>query len=118
MFRARSSQSPARPAGSAGSSAGISAAEGAAIAALDIGAEAVTGFAEELGASGIKAQSAVADIGDPTAVADAFAELAAALGPVDILINNAGVSQHPSLASGPTPAGWRDDVNGNLNGAY
>ena len=91
-------------------------AEGAVIAALDR-SEAVTGLAEALGASGVRAQSAVVDIGDSTAVASAFAELIAALGPVDILVNNAGVSRNPSLER-TTPEGWRDDVNANLNGAF
>jgi NAD(P)-dependent dehydrogenase (short-subunit alcohol dehydrogenase family) len=90
--------------------------EGASIAALDW-SESITSFAEELRAEGIRMESAVVDIGDAEAVASAFAKLAAALGPVDILINNAGVSHNPSLER-TTPEGWRDDVNINLNGAY
>jgi NAD(P)-dependent dehydrogenase (short-subunit alcohol dehydrogenase family) len=89
---------------------------GAAIAALDR-SDAVLGFAEELRAGGIKAEAAVVDIGDPAAVAGAFAQLVGALGPVNILINNAGVSNNPALDR-TTPEGWRDDVNANLNGAY
>ena len=90
--------------------------EGASIAALDR-SEAVTAFAEELRAGGISAESAVVDIGDVEGVAAAFQELTAKLGPVDILINNAGVSRNPSVER-TTPNGWRDDVNTNLNGAY
>jgi NAD(P)-dependent dehydrogenase (short-subunit alcohol dehydrogenase family) len=60
---------------------------------------------------------AIADVGDRTAVADAFKQIAAVLGPVDILINNAGFSEHPTFAS-TDPAAWQHDVNGNLNGAY
>jgi NAD(P)-dependent dehydrogenase (short-subunit alcohol dehydrogenase family) len=90
--------------------------EGAVIAALDR-SEAVAGLAEALGAGGVRAQSAVVDIGDSAAVASAFAELIAALGPVDILVNNAGESRNPSLER-TTPEGWRDDVNANLNGAF
>jgi NAD(P)-dependent dehydrogenase (short-subunit alcohol dehydrogenase family) len=90
--------------------------EGAVIAALDR-SEAVTGLAEALGASGVRAQSAVVDIGDSAAVGSAFTEFIAALGPVDILVNNAGVSRNPSLER-TTPEGWRDDVNANLNGAF
>ena len=46
-----------------------------------------------------------------------FADLAAALGPVDVLINNAGFSKHCTLELS-SPASWRGDIKGNLNGAY
>ncbi len=53
----------------------------------------------------------------PMRLRDAFKSLASALGTVDILVNNAGFSEHPTF-SRTDPAGWRHDVNGNLNGAY
>lgn len=82
--------------------------EGATIAAIDK-SEAV---------ADIKADAfAVADIGDADAVKTAFAKLAADLGTIGILINNAGFSEHPTFAR-TDPAGWASDVNGNLNGAY
>ncbi len=90
--------------------------EGAAIAALDRN-ESVTAFAEQLRGEGITVESAVVDIVDAAAVAAAFAMITARLGPIDILINNAGVSRNPSLER-TTPDGFRDDVNANLNGAY
>ena len=39
------------------------------------------------------------------------------LGPIDILINNAGASSHPSLER-TTPEGFAQDVHINVNGAY
>jgi len=36
---------------------------------------------------------------------------------VDVLINNAGFSNHATFAK-TDPAGWSEDVHGNLNGAY
>ncbi len=90
--------------------------EGAAIAALDK-KDTVVSFADELKRDGVKTAHAVADIGDAASVAKAFAHLTAELGPVDILINNAGYSDHPTLAR-TDPKGWQADMNGNLNGAY
>ena len=91
-------------------------AQGAAIAAVDRSA-ALTAFAAQLHDDGIRAEPAVVDIGDARAVATAFAKLASILGPVDILINNAGVTRHPSLEH-TTPEGFSEDVNVNLNGTY
>jgi NAD(P)-dependent dehydrogenase (short-subunit alcohol dehydrogenase family) len=90
--------------------------QGAAIGALDRN-HAVTRFAEQLRADGIKIEAAVVDIVDADAVRTAFAKVTALLGPVDILINNAGVSRNPSLER-TTPAGFHDDVDANLNGAF
>jgi NAD(P)-dependent dehydrogenase (short-subunit alcohol dehydrogenase family) len=92
------------------------AAEGAAIAALDRSA-AVTGFADELARSGAAAKAAIVDIADARAVENAFSELSKSLGPVDVLINNAGISTNPALGR-TTPEGWRADIDANLNGAW
>ena len=91
-------------------------AEGAAIAALDR-SDAVTAVSDRLRHAGGRIEPAVVDIGDADRVARAFAALARALGPVDILINNAGSTLGPSLEL-TTPESFRDDVNVNLNGAY
>ena len=90
--------------------------QGAAIAAVDR-SEAVTAFASRLRSEGIAIESAVVDIGEPEAVASAFARFADVLGPIDILINNAGASSNPILER-TTPEGFKDDVHVNLNGAY
>jgi NAD(P)-dependent dehydrogenase (short-subunit alcohol dehydrogenase family) len=90
--------------------------QGASIAALDR-RETVTAFAEQLRSQGIKTESAVVDIGEAEAVASAFAAFGTSLGPIDILINNAGLTRNPSLER-TTPDGFRDDVHVNLNGAY
>jgi NAD(P)-dependent dehydrogenase (short-subunit alcohol dehydrogenase family) len=91
-------------------------AEGAAIAALDR-SDAVIAVASRLRHGGGRIEPAVVDIGDADGVAGAFAALARALGPVDILINNAGATRNPTLER-TTPEGFREDVNVNLNGAY
>jgi len=90
--------------------------EGAAIAALDNN-PAVEGFVQELKTKGGSVAHAVGDVGDIQAVAVTFKSFAARLGAIDILINNAGFSEHPTLAR-TDPKAWQHDVNGNLNGAY
>ena len=89
---------------------------GATIAALDL-SDAVIDFAAGLRDAGNTAEAAVVDIGDAEAVGAAFARFAARLGPIDILINNAGVTRNPSLER-TTPRGFADDVHANLNGAF
>jgi NAD(P)-dependent dehydrogenase (short-subunit alcohol dehydrogenase family) len=90
--------------------------QGAAVAAIDR-SDAVAAVAAGLRGGGARIEPAVADIGQATEVTAAFAGLTARLGPVDILINNAGVTRNPSLER-TTPDGFRADVNVNLNGAY
>ena len=91
-------------------------AQGASVAALDR-SQAVTTFADELRTERIRTESAVVDIGDANAVAAAFTNFESLLGPIDILINNAGASSHPSLER-TTPEGFAQDVHINVNGAY
>ena len=90
--------------------------QGAAIAALDK-SDGVLALADRLRQQRIRIEPAVADISDAAAVEAAFTTAATALGPVDILINNAGVTRHPTLEH-TTPAGFREDVDVNLNAAY
>ena len=80
--------------------------QGAAIAALDR-REAVTTLADELRRSGIKAESAVVDVGHAPGLAAAFARLIGLLGPIDILINNAGVTTNAVLER-TSPDGFSD----------
>lgn len=89
---------------------------GAAIAALDR-SDAVHALAARLGEANPRVAAAVVDVGDADGVARAFAALVDALGPVDILINNAGATNNPTLER-TTPEGFRVDVNINLNGAF
>ena len=90
--------------------------EGAAIAALDW-SDTVHAFADTLRGDGARIEAAVADVGDAAAVAKAFTALTAALGPVDILINNAGVS-HATILEKTSPEAWQRDVSLNVDGAY
>jgi len=92
------------------------AAGGAAIAALDKSAD-VEAIADALAREGVKAAAEVADIGEPDQVGRAVDRFRATLGPVAVLVNNAGFSERPTLETS-TPETWRNDVDGNLNGAF
>ena len=89
---------------------------GAAIAAVDR-RDSLISFVGQLRVEGVRIESAVVDIGDAAAVGEAFARFAAVLGPIDILINNAGASLRASLER-TTPDTFRSDIEVNLNGAY
>jgi NAD(P)-dependent dehydrogenase (short-subunit alcohol dehydrogenase family) len=90
--------------------------EGAKIAAVDKKAS-LEGLAAELNAEPGNFAHAVADVCDPAEVARAFTSLAGALGPVDVLVNNAGGSDHSTFAR-TDPVGWRSEIDRNLNSAY
>jgi NAD(P)-dependent dehydrogenase (short-subunit alcohol dehydrogenase family) len=90
--------------------------EGASIAALDKSPK-VEHFARGLKSRAGRVAHAIVDVANMGEVENAFKSLADKLGPIDILINNAGFSEHPTFAK-TDPAAWRYDVDGNLNGAY
>ena len=89
---------------------------GGRIAALDK-LPAVHDFVKSLNDQGMTAAAAVADIADNAQVETAIADLRAALGPIDVLINNAGFSEASNLEV-TTPEIWAASIEGNLNGAY
>jgi NAD(P)-dependent dehydrogenase (short-subunit alcohol dehydrogenase family) len=90
--------------------------EGAAIAAFDK-SDRLSGFAAELRATGTRVESVIVNIVDTAAVADAFNHAASALGPIDVLINNAGITTHPTIEGTP-PDGFVEELYVNLIGAY
>lgn len=90
--------------------------EGAIIYAIDKKHD-VNSFAIELAAEGITAHPLVCDISIASNVSSGFGKLMADFGDVDILINNAGYSNHPTIAK-TNPADWESEINGNLNGAF
>lgn len=85
---------------------------GARIIGIDksVNAAAAVGALED---NGIDAMFLRLDIGDAEAVREAFSELDR----VDVLINNAGYSNHHVLRL-TTPESWSEEINGNLNGAF
>lgn len=66
--------------------------EGAAVGLLDVDPTSLDAAAEKLREAGGTVAAAVADISSRPAVDEAVTEVEAALGPVDMLVNNAGIT--------------------------
>lgn len=88
--------------------------EGLKVAMVDIDDDGLSQFAPRLGGETLPVR---ADISDPGQVQDAHHRVVQALGPVDVLVNNAGVlSNHKLEATSPTE--WRRVLSVNLDGAF
>ena len=72
---------------------------------------------EELKSLGVKAAYSVFSIDDEAAVKAGIATLAAELGGIDILINNAGIGDFGSIAEMPSET-WEQVIKTNLFGVY
>lgn len=90
---------------------------------LDEGARVVVLDRDEAGCRQLKGRhqalvgAIVADVGDPEAVARAFAEVDRLVGGLDVLINNAGISiRHAFLEISPQE--WRNIMRVNLDGVF
>jgi 3-oxoacyl-[acyl-carrier protein] reductase len=68
-------------------------------------------------ATGVDALAVCADVRDATAVDRAFGEIEDTLGPVELLVNNAGVN-HDGLVARMTDEQWQSVVDTNLTGAF
>jgi NAD(P)-dependent dehydrogenase (short-subunit alcohol dehydrogenase family) len=74
-------------------------------------------LAAEIGAASSKAAAVAMDVTDRASVARAFADAEAALGPISILINNAGVPSGAFFTK-TTEEEWRSVMAVNLDGVY
>lgn len=96
--------------------------EGAAVALLDLNPQALHEQGEALRAQGFQVTWQAADVGDFDQCQQACTRLAEAVGPLDTLINNAGIS--PKHEGKPAPIWqmsaeeWQRVVAVNLNGAF
>lgn len=71
----------------------------------------------ELEEYGVKVSGAAADVADLTAVQYAIEHIKSDLGPIDILINNAGIAKFGGFLD-LTPEEWENIVRVNLMGVY
>ena len=93
------------------------AAEGVDLALIARTEKDLLAVAKEAQQAGVRAEIATADIADRKAVEAAVQKLTAALGPIDILINNAGIGQFGKFLD-LSPEEWENIVKVNLFGAY
>lgn len=91
------------------------AAEGATIAIFDLNGEAAGALAAQLRAEKANARAYTVDISDAARVEDAVAEVERDLGPVDVLVNNAGWD-HAARFLDTDPALWQKIIAINLMG--
>ncbi len=70
---------------------------GAAVALADRNVESVQAASDEIASAGGKSVPVNVDIGDLKSIDTMIAEIGAELGPIDIAVNNAGISIHGSL---------------------
>ena len=92
-------------------------AEGWPVAVCDLDERAAK-VASELEAAGGRAIGLAFDVADPDAAARAHADAAAALGPVTVVVANAGIVDQIARADRLSTEGWRREVDVNLSGAF
>ncbi|MCA2247615.1 3-oxoacyl-ACP reductase FabG [Mycobacterium europaeum] len=93
------------------------AAEGARVAVVDINADTARAVAGEITAAGGTAVAIACDVSDRAAVDDAAARAAADLGPINVLVSNAGLTR-PAMLWKMTDEQWSTVLNIHLNGAF
>jgi 3-oxoacyl-[acyl-carrier protein] reductase len=94
--------------------------QGAKVAVNDLVEARAKASAEAIAAAGGQALAVTFDVTDPDAVREGVARVEAELGPVDVLVNNAGVPQDMTADlkkfQDSDPAGWAKYVDLNLYG--
>jgi NAD(P)-dependent dehydrogenase (short-subunit alcohol dehydrogenase family) len=94
--------------------------EGATLAVLDIDGAAAAKTAAEIRAAGGTAQDFALDVTDRMACRHVAAKVASEVGPVSILVNNAGINRRNAFAGDPDAVikDWQDIMAVNLNGMF
>ena len=92
--------------------------EGAALMITSRDAAASAKVAAEIIAAGGRAVSMASDVSDFASVTALVAKTGAELGPVDVLVNNAGVIEPIAGIAEADPAAWAQNIQINLVGAF
>ena len=93
------------------------AARGAAVALAARQTTKLKSLEDEIRARGGRATAISMDVTDTASIGTAIDRAEAALGPISVLINNAGIAVE-KLAVDQTEADWDAVINANLKGAY
>jgi NAD(P)-dependent dehydrogenase (short-subunit alcohol dehydrogenase family) len=93
------------------------AAAGAAVAVADANAPQAKLVADGIAAAGGRALAVAVDVADAASVERMAAEVEAALGPIDVLVNSAGIT-HRSPAADFPEAAWHRVIAVNLTGVF
>ncbi|HTW28892.1 MAG TPA: SDR family oxidoreductase [Acetobacteraceae bacterium] len=91
--------------------------EGAAVAVLDRSADAAAAVVAAIRDAGGRGAAVVADLADAAACAPAVAAAEAALGPLDVLVNNAARAERPDVASTDLAA-WEGEFAVTVRAAF
>lgn len=96
--------------------------DGAAVGIVDRNAASGEALAQRLAQTGVSVHFACADVGDYAACESACRAIEAALGPIDTVVNNAGISPKHDGKPMPIwqmdPTEWRQVVDVNLNSVF
>ncbi|KRA24707.1 3-oxoacyl-ACP synthase [Microbacterium sp. Root61] len=92
-------------------------AQGARVAVIDLQLDAAQVVADAITAAGGHAIAVACDVGDHAAVDAAAAEIADRLGPISVLVSNAGITR-PAMIRKMTDDEWHQVVNVHLNASF
>jgi NAD(P)-dependent dehydrogenase (short-subunit alcohol dehydrogenase family) len=94
--------------------------EGAQVAVLDLNGEGAATTAGDIRAAGGKAHAFTLDVSDRNACRVVAAEVASRVGPVSILVNNAGINRRNAFAGDADAVvkDWQEVMAVNLNGVF
>ena len=93
------------------------AADGADVAVLDLRPDGARAVADEIARGGRRAAAIAVDVGDAASVTRAVAEARAALGPIHVLVNSAGIADFVTLGDLDEER-WQRMLNVHLDGTY